>query len=138
MHGDRPSFGCLSDEAAAGDEVRASGDSDEAVAAARGDVLPTPAGAAALRELVPRVGRGVPAPSPGAHQRVFTRVCGDSSRTAAFPDGCTLSRCATCSQSRLQLSSLPSAQLSNEDVDTAITLSVFLRFTRESECRMSE
>ena len=82
--------------------------------------------------------RGVPAPSPGAHQRVCTRVCGDSNRTAAFPDGCTLTRCATCSQSRLQLSSLPSAQLSNEDVDTAITLSVFVRFTRESECRMSE
>ena len=87
---------------------------------------------------MPRVGRGVSAPSPGDSKRVCTRVCGDSSRTAAFPDGCTLSRCATCSESGLQLSSLPSAQLSNEDVDTAITLSVFVRFTRESECRMSE
>ena len=56
MTGDAPSFGGLGDEAAAGDEVRGSDDSDEMVAAAAGLVLPSTAGACAHHELTSRVG----------------------------------------------------------------------------------
>jgi hypothetical protein len=117
MYGDTPSFGGLDDEAAAGDEVRASGDSDETAAAAAGLVLPSTAGACAHHELTSRVDRGVPVPIPGAHQRMRTRVCVDPGPTAASPDGCTLSGRSNCPREGMQLSSLAGDQMRNLDAD---------------------
>ena len=117
MTGDAPSFGGLGDEAAAGDEVRASGDSDETVAAAAGLVLPSTAGACAHHELTSRVDRGVPVPIQGDHQRMRTRVCVDPSPTAASPDGCTLSGRSNCPREGMQLSSLAGIHMHNEDAD---------------------
>ena len=74
MTGAAPSFGGLGDEAAAGDEVRGSDDSDEMVAAAAGLVLASTADACAPHELASRVYRGVSVPITGDHQRMRTCV----------------------------------------------------------------